>query len=75
MNGNVWEWIEDCWHGDYTGAPGTSGVWTGGDCTYRVIRGLGWDNGERFMRVSYRLNYRPDNVSSGPGLRCAHNPQ
>lgn len=21
MSGNVWEWVEDCWHGRYKGAP------------------------------------------------------
>ena len=22
VHGNVWEWVEDCWHGDYEGSAG-----------------------------------------------------
>ena len=28
MHGNVWEWVEDCWHGDYSGAPTDGSAWT-----------------------------------------------
>lgn len=28
MSGNVLEWVEDCWHGDYIGAPANGGAWT-----------------------------------------------
>ncbi len=41
MHGNVWEWVEDCWHDDYTGAPMNSNAWLSGcrkgsenDCRY-----------------------------------------
>ena len=27
--GNVWEWVEDCWHDGYGGAPGDGRAWTG----------------------------------------------
>ena len=27
MHGNVWEWVEDCWHDDYTGAPTNGSAW------------------------------------------------
>lgn len=37
--GNVAEWVRDCWHANYRGAPGDGGVWEGGDCSVRVIRG------------------------------------
>ena len=26
VHGNVWEWVEDCWHGSYRGAPSNGGV-------------------------------------------------
>jgi formylglycine-generating enzyme required for sulfatase activity len=38
-NGNVWEWVEDCW---YDGAPPDGSVWTSGDCRNRVLRGGSW---------------------------------
>jgi formylglycine-generating enzyme required for sulfatase activity len=43
--GNVNEWVEDCWHQNYIGAPTTSIPWeAGGDCTRRVIRGSTWNS-------------------------------
>ena len=29
MHGNVWEWVQDCWHDSYQGAPsdGSTGPW------------------------------------------------
>jgi formylglycine-generating enzyme required for sulfatase activity len=29
MDGNVWEWVEDCWHASYEGAPRDGTAWTG----------------------------------------------
>ena len=43
MHGNVWEWVEDCWHDSYSGAPSDGSAWTtGGDCSKRVLRGGSW---------------------------------
>lgn len=40
MSGNRAEWVADCWHDDYHGAPTDGGAWTqGGDCALRVLRG------------------------------------
>jgi formylglycine-generating enzyme required for sulfatase activity len=25
--GNVWEWVQDCWHKNYNGAPADGSVW------------------------------------------------
>ena len=30
MHGNVWEWVEDCWHDDYTAAPTDGSAWFSG---------------------------------------------
>ncbi len=30
MHGNVWEWVEDCWHDDYTGALTNGSAWLSG---------------------------------------------
>ena len=37
--GNVAEWVADCWHDTYNGAPTDAGVWEGGDCVYRIAPG------------------------------------
>ncbi len=55
MSGNVWEWVQDCWHSDYNGAPADGSVWQGGDCARRVLRGGSWGNrGDEFTRAAYR---------------------
>ena len=53
--GNVWEWVEDCWHEDYAGAPSGGSAWTsGGDCGLRVLRGGSWIDDPRLLRSAYR---------------------
>ncbi|WP_315783994.1 MULTISPECIES: SUMF1/EgtB/PvdO family nonheme iron enzyme [unclassified Bradyrhizobium] len=38
--GNVFEWVLDCTHDDYNGAPSDGSAWTkGADCNNRIIRG------------------------------------
>jgi formylglycine-generating enzyme required for sulfatase activity len=44
MIGNVWEWTEDCYHDNYSGAPSDGSAWSGGSCEKRVLRGGSWDN-------------------------------
>ena len=33
MYGNVWEWVADCWHNNYKGAPTDGSAWTSGCST------------------------------------------
>ena len=41
--GNVREWVEDCRHDSYRGAPSDASPWTsGGDCDFRGSRGGSW---------------------------------
>jgi formylglycine-generating enzyme required for sulfatase activity len=42
VHGNAWEWFEDCYHDNYTGAPIDGSAWTSGDCIFRVLRGGSW---------------------------------
>ena len=45
MSGNVDELVEDCWHGNYVGAPRDGSAWTrGGDCGIRMYRGGSWNS-------------------------------
>lgn len=42
MIGNVWEWTQDCWNDNYSGAPSEGKPWESGDCGRRVVHGGSW---------------------------------
>lgn len=71
--GNVWEWVEDCWHDNYTGAPVVSDKpWVDQDkCAMRVIRGGTWSDGGWFMRSSSRLGFMDAYRTTSVGFRIA----
>ena len=55
MSGNVWEWVEDCGHPDYTGAPSNGSAWLKpGDCRLRMLRGGSWDDAAARVRSAIR---------------------
>jgi formylglycine-generating enzyme required for sulfatase activity len=54
MAGNVWQWVADCYHEDYNGAPTDGSAWTSGECHYRVVRGGSWYNYPLNLRVASR---------------------
>ena len=55
MHGNVWEWVEDCWHDNYEGAPTDGSAWTTGcDQALAVVRGGSWVTVPRFLRAADR---------------------
>jgi formylglycine-generating enzyme required for sulfatase activity len=61
MHGNVWEWIEDCFHDNYNGALQDGSAWTADtDCSRRVVRGGSWFNFPRFLRAATRDWYSTD---------------
>lgn len=72
MHGNVWEWVEDCWHGDYTGAPKNGHAWVG-HCTEdsRVLRGGSWISLAEYLRPAVRSRSPQDNRHRGFGFRVA----
>ena len=43
VHGNVWEWVEDCWHDSYAGAPSNGSAWISGNCSMRTFRGGSWN--------------------------------
>jgi formylglycine-generating enzyme required for sulfatase activity len=68
--GNAWEWVEDCWHESYEGAPEDASPWLesdSGDCCLRVLRGGSWNYLPRNVRSASRLRfpavYRTSSVS------------
>jgi formylglycine-generating enzyme required for sulfatase activity len=72
--GNVWEWVEDCWHGDYANAPTDGSAWLeagGGDCARRVVRGGGWFDFPGLLRSALRDRDFPDEANLYVGFRLA----
>lgn len=54
MSGNAWEWIEDCYHESYNGAPKDGSAWVTGDCSKRLLRGGAWNRVQASFRSAYR---------------------
>jgi formylglycine-generating enzyme required for sulfatase activity len=72
--GNVWEWVEDCRHKNYDGAPTDRSVWgpeNGGDCGRRVRRGGSWFHGPVTLRASNRGSGSADVRRDYNGFRLA----
>lgn len=73
-SGNVWEWVEDCWHEDYTGALSDGSAWletNGGKCGPRVIRGSSWSDTPVLVRASNRNWNGADGRYNNLGFRLA----
>ena len=71
MHGNVWEWVADCYHEDYEGAPTDGSAWTSGcDANVRaVLHGGSWLNSPRVLRSAIRGRGRPSYRDSDLGFR------
>lgn len=55
MIGNAWQWLDDCWHGNYNGAPANGSAWMGCDSSVgHVLRGGSWRSDPRFARSAGR---------------------
>jgi formylglycine-generating enzyme required for sulfatase activity len=72
MHGNVSEWVEDCWHEDYTvRAPTDGSAWLDGNCNGRVMRGGSWQDSQEELRSAARIGEYKDKSSYTDGLRIA----
>ena len=70
LHGNVWEWVEDCWHENYSGAPSDGSAWTsGGHGEQRVVRGGSWYYAPRALRSANRGWLWPSNHFYSVGFR------
>ncbi|MDQ6954897.1 MAG: SUMF1/EgtB/PvdO family nonheme iron enzyme, partial [Mariprofundaceae bacterium] len=69
MNGNVWEWVEDCYHDDYNEAPTDGGAWRNGNCGKRVLRGGSWGYFSFDMRSANRHRNSIDARNNNNGFR------
>ena len=71
MLGNVWEWTQDCWNVNYTGAPTDGSAWTNGSCSSRVVRGGSWYYYPQFYRTALRFRHTSVNRTNDFGFRIA----
>ena len=72
MHGNVWEWVQDYFHDNYSGAPTDGSAWeSGGDQKSRVPRGGSWINSPALLRSAIRYGSTPEYRGSGNGFRLA----
>jgi formylglycine-generating enzyme required for sulfatase activity len=71
MVGNVWQWVQDCYHPNYDGAPMDGSAWISDDCDRRVNRGGSWYSYSRPLRSAARVRGFPGNRDYGLGFRIA----
>ncbi len=72
MNGNVSEFVEDCWTEGYSDAPSDGSARTDGDCDWRMSRGGNFDNNGKSLSNSGRRRAGADYNSFGSiGFRVA----
>jgi formylglycine-generating enzyme required for sulfatase activity len=57
MEGGIAEWVEDCWHRNYDGAPANGTAWQAPHCASHVLRGGSWKNPPKDITVSTRNYY------------------
>ena len=69
--GNVFEWVHDCYHPTYDGAPTDGAVWEGGDCAYRVARGGAYTTTSKSVRPAKRTKFKSRAVYDSVGIRVA----
>jgi formylglycine-generating enzyme required for sulfatase activity len=67
--GNVAEWVHDCWHDNYNGAPASAEVWEGGECAVRVVRGGSYSSPPQSIRHAKRDKFKSDSSYDNIGIR------
>ena len=71
INGNAWEWTQDCYKKNYLGVHQDGSAYIFDDCQRRVIRGGAWNSKKVEMHPSYRTAAKPNFKSSTIGFRLA----
>ena len=70
MEGNVFEWVEDCWNPTHAGRAGDASP-RGGDCNRRVAKGGAWYYEAEFARPSARMSFPKGSRLNVIGFRVA----
>jgi formylglycine-generating enzyme required for sulfatase activity len=69
MCGNVWEWCEDGWHGNYINAPTDGSAWTSLSSQHKLLRGGSWNSIPEDCRSAFRFYDNLDNYDYSLGFR------
>jgi formylglycine-generating enzyme required for sulfatase activity len=71
-DGNARSWTLDCYHDSYRGAPADGSAWdSGGDCSFRMIRGASWSTRPEGLRSAARRWELAVANADDTGLRVA----
>lgn len=71
MNGNVWEWVQDCYIDNYESGPNDNQARDYADCERRVIRGGAWNSSKEQISSRYRNASLASYSSDVMGFRLA----
>jgi hypothetical protein len=74
MHGNVWEWVQDCWHDNYDKAPTDGSAWETDKCLFRVGRGGSFAHPPGVLRSARRGFVLPEDWFVRVGFRCVRVP-
>ncbi len=69
LEGNVSEWVADCWHDGYRRAPTQGEAWVNPGCRIRVVRGGAWANSPAQTRAAWRSQAEADVTNALTGFR------
>ena len=75
MGGSVDQWVEDCWHKNYQGAPADGSAWIENECSSHVIRSGSWRKDSNYARTSNRGSYDTNVRYPTHGFRVALSPE
>ncbi len=71
---NVWEWVQDCWHDSYEGAPNDGSAWAPknpADCELQVLRGGSVASEPQDVRSGVRWHMSAADEQFNVGFRLA----
>ncbi len=71
LAGGVAQWVADCWHPNYQGAPADGSAWSEANCRERVLRGGSWRNDASYARSASRAYYDSGVRYPAHGFRVA----
>jgi formylglycine-generating enzyme required for sulfatase activity len=74
MSGNVWEWVNDWYDGNYYSVSPSTNPLGPVSGTSRVLRGGSWDYNSYYPRSSCRIFFTPTGTGGDFGCRVVRNP-